>query len=297
VPLSSMTGFARSEGQKDACAWTWELKSVNGRGLDVRCRMSPGFESLEQPARDRVAGRCRRGNVSVTLAVTWHKGDSGFRVNQAMLGELLAALPQIRLQVPEAGTPSIDGLLALRGVIEPIEEKLDDDQRRVLETAMLADLDRALEALAATRNDEGARLAAALAARLDDIERLTGAAEGLAATQPAAIRERLKTQVEELVADVPAIPEERLAQEAAILMTKADMREELDRLKAHEESARHLLKGADGAVGRKLDFLCQEFNREANTLCSKSQDVELTRIGIELKTAIDQLREQVQNIE
>ena len=161
---------------------------------------------------------------------------------------------------------------------------------------MLADLDTALNSLSAMRGDEGAKLASALRSRLDDIGRLTTAAEGLAALQPAAIRERLKTQVQTLIADVPAIPEERLAQEAAILMSKADMREELDRLKAHGEAARELME-VNGAVGRKLDFLCQEFNREANTLCSKSQDMELTRIGIELKAAIEQLREQVQNIE
>ena len=296
MSISSMTGFAHSEGQSGAHAWTWEIKSVNSRGLDVRCRLAPGFENLEQTVRDRVAARCKRGNVSVTQGFTWHKGESGFRVNHAMLGELLAALPQIRLQVPEAGVPSIDGLLGLRGVLEPIDDKIDDDERQLLVAAMLADLDTALQALSAMRSDEGARLAPTLQSRLDEIGRLTDAAEKLAAMQPAAIRERLKMQVETLIADVPAIPEERLAQEAAILMSKADMREELDRLKAHGSAARELMQ-VDGAVGRKLDFLCQEFNREANTLCSKAQDVELTRIGIELKAAIEQLREQVQNIE
>ncbi|MBI2586758.1 MAG: YicC family protein [Rhodospirillales bacterium] len=291
-----MTGFARSEGQQDGRAWTWEVKSVNGRGLDVRCRLALGFENLEQVVRDGVAARCKRGNIAVTLTMTRSQGDGGYRINQAVLAELLTTLPQIRKQIPDAATPSIDGLLALRGVIEPVEETLDDATRAALEAAMLADLDRALEALSAMRDDEGARLSAALRSRLDEIGRLTDEAEELAALQPAAIRERLKTQVETLIADVPAIPEERLAQEAAILMSKADMREELDRLKAHGEAARELME-VNGPVGRKLDFLCQEFNREANTLCSKSQDVELTRIGIELKTAIEQLREQVQNIE
>jgi len=291
-----MTGFSRSEGQKDTRAWTWELKSVNGRGLDVRCRLPSGFEGLEQPVRDRVAARCKRGSIAVTLTVIRAEGDGGYRINQAVLAELLATLPQIRKQVPDAATPSIDGLLGLRGVIEPIEDALDDEAKAAMEAAMLADLKTALDALATMRGDEGARLAPALRSRLDDIARLTAAAEELAALQPAAIRKRLKAQIEELIADVPAIPEERLAQEAAILMNKADMREELDRLKAHGEAARALMR-ANGAVGRKLDFLCQEFNREANTLCSKSQDVELTRIGIELKAAIEQLREQVQNIE
>ncbi|MBI1986453.1 MAG: YicC family protein, partial [Rhodospirillales bacterium] len=275
-----MTGFARSEGQQDGRAWTWEVKSVNGRGLDVRCRLALGFENLEQVVRDGVAARCKRGNIAVTLTMTRSQGDGGYRINQAVLAELLTTLPQIRKQIPDAATPSIDGLLALRGVIEPVEETLDDATRAALEAAMLADLDRALEALSAMRDDEGARLSAALRSRLDEIGRLTDEAEELAALQPAAIRERLKTQVETLIADVPAIPEERLAQEAAILMSKADMREEIDRLKSHGEAARELME-VNGAVGRKLDFLCQEFNREANTLCSKSQDVELTRIGIE----------------
>ena len=296
MSISSMTGFARSEGQQNGRAWTWEVKSVNGRGLDVRCRLALGFENLEQAVRDRVAARCKRGNIAVTLAVTRSQGDGGYRINQAVLAELLTTLPQIRKQIPDAATPSIDGLLALRGVIEPVEETLDDATRAALEATMLADLDRALEALSAMRDDEGARLTAALRSRLDEIGRLTDKAEKLAALQPAAIRERLKTQVEMLIVDVPAISEERLAQEAAILMSKADMREELDRLKAHGEAAREQME-VNGAVGRKLDFLCQEFNREANTLCSKSQDVELTRIGIELKAAIEQLREQVQNIE
>ena len=297
MPLSSMTGFARSEGQRDPYAWTWEVKSVNGRGLDARCRLTPGFESLDQAVRERVNKRFKRGNVAVTLTVNWHRGEGGFRINHAMLGELLAAMPEIRRQIPDAATPTIDGLLGLRGIIEPVEEKLDEDTRAGLETAMLADLDKTLDALAAMRGDEGGRLAVSLTQRLDDIERLCSAAEALAALQPDAIRARLKTQVEALIADVPAITEDRLAQEAAILMTKADAREELDRLKAHQESARELLSAPNGAVGRKLDFLCQEFNREANTLCSKSQDVALTRVGIELKTVIDQFREQVQNIE
>ncbi len=296
MSISSMTGFSRSEGQKDTRAWTWELKSVNGRGLDVRCRLPSGFEGLEQAVRDRVAARCKRGSIAVTLTVIRAEGDGGYRINQAVLADLLATLPQIRRQVPDAATPSIDGLLSLRGVIEPVEDTLDDEAKAAMETAMLADLQTALDALAAMRGDEGARLAPALKSRLDEIGRLTAEAEKLAALQPAAIRDRLKSQIEELIADVPAIPEERLAQEAAILMSKADMREELDRLKAHGEAARALMR-VNGAVGRKLDFLCQEFNREANTLCSKSQDVELTRIGIELKAAIEQLREQVQNIE
>ena len=296
MPISSMTGFAHNEGQKGACSWTWEIKSVNAKGLDVRCRLANGFERLEKPLRDRAAERLKRGNVSVSLKTVWNEGEAGFRVNHVILGELLAALPEIQKQLPDAGPPSIDGLLGLRGVIEPVEEDLGEEAREELEAEMLDGFDAALEALAGMRDDEGARLSETLQARLDDIARLCGEAEKLAAMQPDAIRERLKTQVEALLEDVPAIPEERLAQEAALLMSKADVREELDRLKAHRDAARDLMNG-NGAVGRKLDFLCQEFNREANTLCSKSQDTDLTRIGLDLKAAIEQFREQVQNIE
>jgi uncharacterized protein (TIGR00255 family) len=291
-----MTGFARSEGQSNGCSWTWELKSVNAKGLDVRCRVPNGFENLEKAARDRVAKTFKRGNVTVNLTFSWIKGDAGFRVNPQVLEELLATLPEIRKQLPDAAPPSVDGLLALRGVIEPVEEELSDVARSALDSEILESFEPALAALLAMRDDEGARLSEALDTRLDEIAGLSGNAEKLAALQPDAIRERLKTQVETLLADIPALSEDRLAQEAALLMTKADIREELDRLKAHEQAARELM-GNSGAVGRKLDFLCQEFNREANTLCSKSQDVTLTRIGLDMKSAIEQFREQVQNIE
>ncbi|HJO74489.1 MAG TPA: YicC/YloC family endoribonuclease [Rhodospirillales bacterium] len=296
MSLSSMTGFARAEGRKDANSWTWEIKSVNAKGLDVRSRLPSGFESLEKPLRDRAAKRLKRGNVSVALNLRRQEGVAGVRVNHAVLEELLAALPEIRKRVADAREPSLDGLLALRGVVEPVEEDLNDEAREALETEILNDFDTALEALAAMRDEEGVRLAETLQARLDDIAGLCAEAEKLAAMQPNALRARLKSQVRTLLEDIPAIPEERLAQEAVLLMSKADLREELDRLQAHQEAALELMNGT-GAVGRKLDFLCQEFNREANTLCSKSQDIDLTRIGLELKAAIEQLREQVQNIE
>ena len=296
MSISSMTGFARAEGRKDTSSWTWEIKSVNAKGLDVRCRLPNGFESLEKPLRDRAAKRLKRGNVSAALNLRRQEGVAGVRVNHAVLEELLATLPEIRKRVADAREPSLDGLLALRGVVEPVEEDLNDEARKALEAEILNDLDTALNALGAMRDEEGARLAETLQARLDDIAGLCAEAEKLSVMQPDALRQRLKTQVQQLLEDIPAIPEERLAQEAALLMSKADFREELDRLQAHQEAAQELMKG-NGAVGRKLDFLCQEFNREANTLCSKSQDIDLTRIGLELKAAIEQLREQVQNIE
>jgi len=296
VSVSSMTGFARSEGQAEGCFWSWELKSINAKGLDVRCRVPSGYEKLEKAAREETAKSFKRGNVTVNLTINWQKGDAGFRVNPVVLGDLLAVLPDIRKQLPDAAPPSIDGLLALRGVIEPVEEELTDDAREALESEILESFEAALAALSAMRDEEGARLEEGLDARLDEIAGLSSEAEKLAALQPDAIRERLKTQVQVLMEDIPALSKERLAQEAALLMTKADIREELDRLKAHEQAARDLM-GNGGAVGRKLDFLCQEFNREANTLCSKSQDVTLTRIGLDMKSSIEQFREQVQNIE
>ena len=192
MTLSSMTGFARTEGRKDTCSWTWEVKSVNAKGLDVRCRLANGFERLEKALRDRVAGRFKRGNVMVSLNIARDEGAAGFRINQVVLGELLATLPEIQKQLPDAGPPSIDGLLGLRGVIEPVGEDLGEEARDELEAEMLDGFDAALEALSAMRDDEGARLAGTLDARLDDIARFCGEAEKLAAMQPDAIRERLQ---------------------------------------------------------------------------------------------------------
>ncbi|MCH8836129.1 MAG: YicC family protein [Proteobacteria bacterium] len=296
MPISSMTGFARAEGHEDDFSWTWEVKSVNGKGLDVRCRLPAGLEGVEQPARARIAKRFRRGNISLALTVRWNQVRGSYRVNRAVLDDILSLLPEIRERFPDAGPPHVEGLLALRGVIEPVEDEPSEEARQAAETALLAGLDEALESLASMRDQEGARLASVLTTHLDGIGRLCAEAEGLAAAQPDAIKERLRIQVAALLDAVPALPEERLAQEAALLMAKADVREELDRLKAHRDAARDLM-GGDGAIGRKLDFLCQEFNREANTLCSKSVDLALTRVGIELKAGVEQLREQVQNIE
>ena len=296
MPISSMTGFARAEGHEDDFSWTWEVKSVNGKGLDVRCRLPAGLEGVEQPARARIAKRFRRGNINLALTVRWNQVRGSYRVNQAVLDDILSLLPEIRERFPDAGPPHVEGLLALRGVIEPVEDEPSEEARQAAETALLAGLDEALESLASMRDQEGARLASVLTTHLDGIGRLCAEAEGLAAAQPDAIKERLRIQVAALLDAIPALPEERLAQEAALLMAKADVREELDRLKAHRDAARDLM-GGDGAIGRKLDFLCQEFNREANTLCSKSVDLALTRVGIELKAGVEQLREQVQNIE
>ena len=290
-----MTGFARAEGFEDGYRWAWEVKSVNARGLDIRCRLPTGYDSLDATARGAVAGYLKRGNVSVSLQVTRPDQPTQARINREMLDQLIALHRELGDRIaPEP--PRIETLLAVRGVVELVEGESDPDNREQRETRIAASLDQALEALVKSRNDEGNRLAKALTGHLGDIESLCTAAEGTAALDPEAQRRRLADQVAALLDAEPALPEERLAQEAALLISKADVREELDRLGAHIQAARDLMAEGD-AIGRRLDFLCQEFNREANTLCAKSPDIELTRIGLDLKAAVERFREQVQNIE
>lgn len=294
--ISSMTGFARVAGEGEAHAWSWEIRSVNAKGLDVRARLVPGFEALDAKLRVAAGRHLHRGNISLTLSLSGSGDASGFRVNRAVLDQVFEALPEIQARFPAMRPPSADGILGIRGVMEPVSETLDDETRNTLEGLILKSLDEAFMELGEARRREGARLADVLSGQVDEIDRLLAEAKGLAATLPAAISGRLNDQVKALVENISDISEDRLAQEAAILMTKADVREELDRLEAHVAEARTLL-ATDGAIGRKLDFLCQEFNRESNTLCSKSSDMALTRVALALKTVIDQLREQVQNVE
>jgi uncharacterized protein (TIGR00255 family) len=291
-----MTGFARSVGEANDCSWAWEVRSVNGKGLDARCRLPTGFEALELKARERATRKLKRGSVWMNLTVTRSVAQADIQVNTDALDRIIAILPDIQRRLPEFRPTSAEGLLGLRGMIEIVDQQPSEEERAALDTALLDGLDRTLDALVAMRQEEGARMAALLDGHLERIGILCADAERLAALQPEAIRERLREQVAALLETAPALPEDRLAQEVAVLATKADTREEVDRLKAHREAAAVLLSGP-GPVGRKLEFLCQEFNREANTLCAKSSDVELTRIGIDLKATIDQLREQVQNIE
>ena len=290
-----MTGFARAEGHADRLGWVWELKSVNGKSLDLRFRLAPGFEALELPLRALLSDRLKRGSLSINLAVSRSEAGGGIKVNRVAMEQVAALAAE--LTANHGATPArADGLLALRGVLESGEAEEDEATREGRNAAVLAGAEHAVATLVKVRLAEGARLEPAITARLDEIEALVGEAETNAALQPAAVKARLKAQVAELLEAVPALSEERLAQEAALLAAKADLREELDRLKAHVAASREML-AAGGAVGRRFDFLCQEFNREANTLCSKSSDLALTRIGLGLKAAIEQLREQVQNLE
>ncbi len=291
-----MTGFARAEGATDLCTWGWEAKSVNGKGLDVRLRYPRGFDFIDVPARDRVSKRFKRGNVQLNLDINWTKPQTQVRLNEDVLAQVLDAAAAIQDQVKDVQPPSVDGILGLRGVLEQTDEEFSAEDAKDLEGVLLAGLDQLLDQLAEGRDGEGARMGGVLHDQLAVIESLSEEAANLAALQPDAIRKRLADQVAQLMEDMDGIDPDRLAQEAAIVMTKADVREELDRLSAHIAAARDLL-GEDEPVGRRLDFLCQEFNREANTLCSKSSDTELTRVGLELKAVIEQFREQVQNIE
>ncbi len=295
MTVSSMTGFARADGHEDGVSWVFELKSVNSKSLDLRFRLPPGMESLELPLRASLSQRVKRGAVSVVLTVTRAASAGGLRVNRDALAQVVALAREL-VERGEAAPPRADGLLALRGVLDGGEEVEDEKQRERRQARMLAAWEKALDGLVSMRLAEGSRLVPVVEARLAEIAELVRRVEDDASVQPAALKARLAEMVAALLDASPALSPDRLAQEAALLVAKADIREELDRLAAHIVAAQELL-AEGGAIGRHFDFLCQEFNREANTLCSKSTDVGLTRIGLALKAAIEQLREQVQNIE
>jgi uncharacterized protein (TIGR00255 family) len=295
MPLASMTGFARSQGSAGGYHWAWELKSVNGKGLDLRLRLPQGWDAIEVPARASAARHLARGNVSATLTAERTGALAAVRVNEEVLAALLETIGRIAPRV-EASPPSLDGILGLKGVMEITETEENAAARREAEAAVAAGFEAALSALVSARRNEGAALARLLETRLVEIARLTAAAEASPARAPEAIRARLAEQVKSIVGTGEKFDSDRLYQEAILLAAKADVREELDRLKAHVEAAEKLL-AEGGPVGRKLDFLAQELNRESNTLCAKSNDVSLTAIGLDLKAVVDQFREQVQNLE
>lgn len=290
-----MTGYARAGGAVPGVSFVVEVKSVNARGLDIRMRLAPGYDFLEGDIRRRLNKAITRGAVTLTLNVE-REGEGGkVVVNEQALGAVLATLQRLSGDI-DAERPSLDGILALKGVLEQHETPLSSEAEEELQAAILAAVDSAISDLVETRRREGAHLTAVLLERVEELAALTKAAELHPGRSRDAILERLRQQVADLEATGVGLSEERLTQEALMLATRADIREELDRLNAHIAAARQLI-AAGGPAGRKLDFLSQEFNREANTLCSKSNTVELTGIGLDLKAVIDQLREQVQNIE
>jgi len=294
-PLVSMTGYARAGGRAEGASFGCEVKSVNARGLDIRLRLAPGFDAIEGELRRRIGKAIARGSVTFTLDVERDGAGAELVVNERALETVLLALDALSHRL-EAQAPRLDGILALKGILTERQHPLSADAEEQLHAAILAAADRCLSGLIDVRRAEGEHLRVVLLARLDEIANLTQAAEAHPSRSRDAMLGRLRAQIAELTEAGNGLSEDRLAQEALLLATKADIREELDRLVAHLAAARQLLaKG--GPIGRKLDFLSQEFNREANTLCSKSSAVELTAIGLDLKAAIDQLREQVQNIE
>jgi uncharacterized protein (TIGR00255 family) len=295
MTIKSMTGFARADGVSSSFSWHWEVRSVNGRGLDIRTRLPSGFEGLEPQVREAVGRWVARGSINITLNVKRAQGLTEIRLNEEILDQVVAAVERLKTKVA-VGPPSAEALLNIKGLIEIVEVEESEADAVARTGAMLATLETALSAMVQSRSDEGARLAAILNEQFNIIERLVDTIELMPARSPDAIRSKLKQQIDRLLDTGSGVDEGRLHQEAALLAVRADIEEELKRLRTHLSGARKLLDSPEPS-GRRLDFLAQEFNREANTVCSKSNDVDITRSGIDLKAVIDQMREQVQNIE
>ncbi len=295
MALSSMTGFARSHGVCGSYSWTWEIKSVNGKGLDLRLRLPPGWDAIEPALRANASATLTRGSIQAGLTVERTGATVAVRVNAAVLEAVLIAARDVARRI-ETSPATLDGLLGLKGVIEVGEVEEDAEERRKAETAVSSGFAEAVVALAGMRRHEGGALARVLGLRLNEIGALVERAELAPGRRPEAIRTRLAEQVATLLAQSDRFDPDRLHQEAILIAAKADVREELDRLAAHVGQVRQLI-AQGGPIGRRLDFLAQELNREASTLCAKANDVELTNIGLALKAAVEQFREQVQNVE
>ena len=296
MTLSSMTGFARGQGTSGAYVWSWEIKSVNAKGLDVRFRLPPGWDAVEVPVRKAATDALGRGTVYGNLTVERKGVQPTVRINEPVLNAVIATLDTLDNKIVGAARPTLDGILALKGVIEIVEEDEKPEDRRAAEAAIIVGFNKTLAELVTMRRAEGATLGRLLSARLDEIGALAARAEAAPGRKPEAIKARLAEQVATLLSASQRFDSDRLHQEAILLASKADIREELDRLASHGEQVRKMLSRG-GAVGRKLDFLAQELNRESNTLTAKANDVELTNIGLELKSVVEQFREQVQNLE
>jgi uncharacterized protein (TIGR00255 family) len=295
MTLSSMTGFARGQGVAGTYAWAWELKSVNSKGLDVKLRLPPGWDAIEAPVRAKASEALSRGSVFANLTVSRQNAAPAVRVNEPVLAAVLATLKALSGKV-DAAPPTLDGILSLKGVIEVSEAEEVEEERAGAEGAIVTGFVQALKGLAEMRRTEGDALGKILTGRLSEIAELTARAEATPGRKPEAIKARLAEKIAELLDGSQRFDADRLHQEAILLATKADIREELDRLVAHVAQGKKLISSG-GPIGRKLDFLAQELNREANTLCSKANDLDLTNIGLDLKAVVEQFREQVQNLE
>ena len=295
MALSSMTGFARSHGVVGSYAWNWEIKSVNAKGLDLRLRLPPSWDAVEVPARKSATEKLSRGTVYANLTIERKGVAPTVKVNEPVLATVLATLKSLSGKV-DAAKPTLDGILALKGVIEVTEEDEREEDRRAAEAAIIAGFEKLLADLIAMRREEGATLGRLLSARLTEIAALAARAEAAPGRKPEAIRARLAEQVATLLAASTRFDSDRLHQEAILIASKADIREELDRLASHVAQVQKMIVDG-GPIGRRLDFLAQELNRESNTLTSKANDVDLTNIGLELKSVVEQFREQVQNLE
>ncbi len=297
MTIRSMTGFARSQGQAAGAVWSWELKTVNAKGFDLRLRLPPGFDRVEAEARRMIGTVIGRGTVHVALDLARPDTVADIRINEPLLRALAEKL-SLSARAAGLAQPSIDALLGVRGVVETVDPEESAEETAVLSQAMIASLEEAIIALCAMREKEGDALQGVLEERITSIGSLARQADQLPSRGPEAVRQRLYRQIEELVgaASAEQLDSQRLHQEAMLIAVKADIREELDRLTSHVQQAGDLIRRG-GAVGRRLDFLAQELSRETNTLCAKSNDMALTAIGIDLKTLVEQLREQVQNVE
>jgi uncharacterized protein (TIGR00255 family) len=295
MTLKSMTGFARADGVHGDTDWSWEARSVNGRGLELRLRLPSGFEALEIRVRGLAQEKLARGNCTLNLSVRRKAGTTEIRLNEAVLAQARAVAERAKA-LTDLKTARLDTLLSMRGVVEAVEAEESEEAHAALYHALLAGLARVLDELVYARAAEGERLEAVISKQLATIAALVGRASDAAARQPEALGARLAEQIARLTEASAGLDPERLHLEALLLVAKADIQEELDRLRAHLAAANELIK-SNQPVGRKIEFLAQELNREANTICSKASNIEISRTGIELKTVIDQLREQVQNIE
>ncbi len=295
MTLSSMTGFARRGGELVTYRWNWELKSVNNKGLEVRVKLPSYLDGFDLELKKKIGAKITRGSLFLNLFIERTTDSESFVVNEDRLSKLSAIAGKL-VSVPGLEPARVDGLLAVKGIVDLVSTEPADEDIKALKTALSKDIDVVLDGLIDARAEEGARMQEVLMTQLSKMRTLLDRAREQVGERDSALRKRFETQLAKLSKLDSPVPEERIAQELAIIVVKADIQEEFDRLASHFDEADRLL-ASNKAVGRRLDFLCQEFNREANTLCSKSGDTKLTQIGVDLKVLIDQFREQVQNIE